>query len=87
MMPRDMISAMPENGMKVIAHGRVSVFVRDGQYIYYCDRLEPDGIGALYLAYEQLKKKLEQIPPTGAINKARRAAIIAIINKMVGEKK
>ncbi|MBQ7160498.1 MAG: exodeoxyribonuclease VII large subunit [Clostridia bacterium] len=50
---------MPENGMKVIAHGRVSVFVRDGQYIYYCDKLEPDGIGALYLAYEQLKKKLE----------------------------
>ena len=50
---------MPENGMKVIAHGRVSVFVRDGQYIFYCDRMEPDGIGALYLAYEQLKKKLE----------------------------
>ena len=50
---------MPENGMKVVAHGRVSVFVRDGQYIYYCDKLEPDGIGALYLAYEQLKKKLE----------------------------
>ena len=50
---------MPENGMKVIAHGRVSVFVRDGQYIFYCDSLEPDGIGALYLAYEQLKKKLE----------------------------
>ena len=52
------LTFMPENGMKVIAHGRVSVFVRDGQYVFYCDRLEPDGIGALYLAYEQLKKKL-----------------------------
>ena len=52
------LTFMPENGMKVIAHGRVSVFVRDGQYLFYCDRLEPDGIGALYLAYEQLKKKL-----------------------------
>lgn len=49
----------PENGMKVICHGRVSVFVRDGQYVYYVDKMEPDGIGALYLAYEQLKKKLE----------------------------
>lgn len=52
------LTFMPENGMKVVAHGRVSVFVRDGQYVFYCDRLEPDGIGALYLAYEQLKKKL-----------------------------
>lgn len=52
------LTFMPENGMKVLAHGRVSVFVRDGQYVFYCDRLEPDGIGALYLAYEQLKKKL-----------------------------
>lgn len=49
----------PENGIKVICHGRVSVFVRDGQYVFYADRMEPDGIGALYLAYEQLKKKLE----------------------------
>lgn len=53
------LSFMPENGMKVIAHGRVSVFIRDGQYIFYCDRIDPDGIGALYLAYEQLKKRLE----------------------------
>jgi len=52
------LAFVPENGMKVLAHGRVSVFVRDGQYVFYCDQLEPDGIGALYLAYEQLKKKL-----------------------------
>ncbi len=49
---------MPEDGMKVIAHGRVSAFVRDGQYQLYVDSLEPDGVGALYIAYEQLKKKL-----------------------------
>lgn len=49
----------PENGMKVILHGRVSVFVRDGNYQLYATELEPDGIGALTIAYEQLKKKLE----------------------------
>ena len=51
---------VPENGMKVIAHGRVSAFVRDGQYQFYADEMEPDGIGALYIAYEQLKAKLEK---------------------------
>ena len=50
---------MPEDGMKVVAHGRVSAFVRDGQYQLYVDYLEPDGVGALYIAYEQLKRKLE----------------------------
>ncbi|MBQ8523029.1 MAG: exodeoxyribonuclease VII large subunit [Clostridia bacterium] len=50
---------IPENGMKVIAHGRISSFVRDGQYQLYADSMEPDGIGALYIAYEQLKRKLE----------------------------
>lgn len=49
---------VPENGMKIVARGRVSAFVRDGQYQLYCDSMEPDGIGALYFAYEQLKKKL-----------------------------
>ena len=50
---------LPENGMKVIVHGRVSAFVRDGQYQIYIDAMEPDGVGSLYIAYEQLKRKLE----------------------------
>ncbi len=50
---------LPENGMKVTAHGRVSAFVRDGQYQIYCENLEPDGVGSLYVAYEQLKSRLQ----------------------------
>lgn len=50
---------IPEDGMKVTAHGRISAFVRDGTYQMYCDSMEPDGVGALYIAFEQLKKKLE----------------------------
>lgn len=50
---------LPENGMKVIVTGRVSAYVRDGQYQIYIETMEPDGVGALYIAYEQLKKKLE----------------------------
>lgn len=50
---------VPENGMKVIVHGRVTSFVRDGQYQLYADSMEPDGVGALYIAYEQLKRKLD----------------------------
>ena len=48
----------PENGMQVIAAGRVTVFPRDGQYQLYCTRLTPEGVGDLYLAFEQLKEKL-----------------------------
>lgn len=48
----------PENGMQVIATGRISVYPRDGVYQLYCTGLTPDGTGDLSVAFEQLKKKL-----------------------------
>ena len=48
----------PENGMKVIAMGSVTVYVRDGAYQLYCTGMVLDGIGDLYAAFEQLKQKL-----------------------------
>ena len=50
----------PENGMKVIAFGRITVFPRDGAYQLYCGDLTPDGVGDLHVAFEQLKAKLAQ---------------------------
>lgn len=48
----------PENGMKVLIRGSISVFDRDGIYQLYVEEMQPEGYGALYLAFEQLKKKL-----------------------------
>ena len=48
----------PENGMKVIAMGKISVYPRDGAYQLYCTNMAMDGVGDLYAAFEQLKKKL-----------------------------
>ena len=48
----------PENGMKVIAMGKISVFPRDGAYQLYCSAMTVDGVGDLHVAFEQLKKKL-----------------------------
>ena len=53
------IQFRPEEGMKVLVIGKVSVFEKSGQYQITIAHMEPDGVGALYLAYEQLKKKLE----------------------------
>ena len=47
----------PDNGMKVIALGKISVFPRDGAYQLYCTAMAMDGIGDLYAAFEQLKAK------------------------------
>lgn len=63
---------LPEDGMKVIACGRISAFVRDGTVQLYCDTMEPDGIGALYIAYEQLKNKLAS---EGLFNEERKKAL------------
>jgi len=49
---------MPENGMKVIVKGYISVFERDGQYQLYAEEMQNDGIGDLYIAFEQLKRRL-----------------------------
>ena len=50
----------PENGMKVVVSGRVSVFPRDGAYQLYCQTMVPDGVGELAYAFEQLKNRLHK---------------------------
>ncbi len=54
------VKFLPENGQKVILRGQVSVFERDGIYQIYVKEIIPDGIGALALAFEQLKEKLSK---------------------------
>lgn len=51
---------IPENGMKVIAFGYIGVFARNGEYQLYAEDVEPDGIGALHMAFEKLKTKLRE---------------------------
>ena len=85
----------PESGMKVLVHGKISTYTVSGDYQIIIDSMEPDGAGALALAFEQLKKKLDAeglfdparkkpIPPyassVGVITSASGAALHDIIN-------
>lgn len=54
------LSFMPDNGMKIIAKGRVSVYEKEGAYQLYCSELKPDGMGELFTAFNKLKEKLEK---------------------------
>lgn len=56
----DKIKFMPENGMKVTVYGYISLYEKTGQYQIYVQIMEPSGRGALYMAYEQLKERLEK---------------------------
>ena len=86
---------IPEDGMRVIAHGRVSVYETNGQYQLYVDDLQPDGAGSLAMRFEQLKRKLaaeglfdesrkRPLPPMprriGVITSPSGAAVHDIIN-------
>lgn len=50
----------PDNGMKVCATGRLGVYTRDGSYQLYIDSMQQDGVGSLYIAFEQLKRRLNE---------------------------
>lgn len=77
----------PESGMSVTAFGRISVFPRDGAYQLYCNGLMPEGTGDLQLAFEQLKKKLDE---EGLFDRAHKKPLprfpekIAIITSSAG---
>ena len=89
------LAFLPEDGMRVIAHGRVSVYETNGQYQLYVDDLQPDGAGSLAMRFEQLKRKLaaeglfdearkRPLPPMpkriGVITSPSGAAVHDIIN-------
>ena len=77
----------PENGMKVIASGQITVYPRDGAYQLYCNALTPEGAGDLAVAFEQLKKMLSE---EGLFDESHKKALpkyphrIAIITSSAG---
>lgn len=77
----------PQNGMQVIATGRISVFVKSGQYQLYCSRMTPEGAGDLHLAFEQLKEKLQReglFDPSHKKTIPRFPRCIALVTSPVG---
>ena len=77
----------PENGMKVLAMGRISVFPRDGAYQLYCTGLTPDGVGDLHVAFEQLKARLQAeglFDPAHKKPLPRYPGVIAIVTSSAG---
>ncbi len=70
----------PKDGMKVVIFGTVSVFERDGIYQIYCKTMQEDGIGNLYLKYEELKNKLEK---EGLFNESHKKKI-PFMPKIIG---
>lgn len=69
----------PENGMKVVADGRVAVYERDGQYQLYVESMKPDGLGDLHAAFERLKEKLNA---EGLFDAAHKRALPKIPKKV-----
>ncbi len=77
----------PENGMKVIAMGKISVYPRDGAYQLYCSGMVLDGIGDLYAAFEQLKAKLAAqglFDPAHKKHLPRYPGVIGIVTSSAG---
>ena len=78
----------PEEGMKLCVTGHVGLYERSGRYQIYIDTMEPDGVGSLYLAFEQLKKKLNAEGLFSRPKKAvplfpRRIAVVTSLNGAV----
>lgn len=69
----DKLRFIPENGMAVRIRGFVSVYEKDGSYQLYAEEIEPDGIGAMYVAFEQLKERLQR---EGLFNRERKKEIL-----------
>ncbi|HHW70061.1 MAG TPA: exodeoxyribonuclease VII large subunit [Clostridiales bacterium] len=84
---RDKLDFIPSNGMRVIIKGQVSLYCKAGQYQLYTYHMEPDGVGALHVAFEALKYKLEQ---EGLFDKDTKKAIptfpkkVAVITSHTG---
>lgn len=81
------LNFLPENGMRVLVHGRISVYEPSGQYQIIADSIQPDGVGALYEQYERLKRALER---KGYLDPSRKKPIpqfprkIAVITSPTG---